>query len=146
VRDMKRRDLEARFGEHQAFLRARLLGLGVRASAVDDAVQDVFEVLVRRFDVYDSRRPFRRWMAGVAPKVARRHRERGSRDPGLLAKDPEASSASDPERRAITMQAHARLESFLSRLSPEQWSVFVLSEIEGLRGTEIAAELDVNRG
>jgi hypothetical protein len=47
VRDTQRRDLEARVGEHQAFLRARLLGLGVRASAVDDAMQDVFEVLVR---------------------------------------------------------------------------------------------------
>jgi RNA polymerase sigma factor (sigma-70 family) len=144
VRDTQRRDLEARLGEHQAFLRARLLGLGVRASAVDDAMQDVFEVLVRRSDAYDSRRPLRRWMAGVARKVARRHRERASKDAVFAVEEPKASSASDPERRAIAMDAHTRLESFLAQLSSEQWSVFVLSEIEGLRGTEIAAELDVN--
>ncbi|MFY0533997.1 RNA polymerase sigma factor [Nannocystis pusilla] len=36
------------------------------------------------------------------------------------------------------------LQAFLGELDPDRWAVFVLSEIEGLRGTEIAAELGVN--
>jgi hypothetical protein len=36
------------------------------------------------------------------------------------------------------------LQRFVDELEPERWSVFVLSEIEGLRGSEIAAELGLN--
>jgi len=51
---------------HQDYLRARLRGLGVSGANLDDAVQDVFEVLIRRIGDYDSRFSLRQWMAGVA--------------------------------------------------------------------------------
>ncbi|HVI03323.1 MAG TPA: sigma-70 family RNA polymerase sigma factor, partial [Enhygromyxa sp.] len=135
--------LETAFAEHYAFVRERLRGLGVAAADLDDATQDVFEVLVRRIADYDPQRPMRAWMAGMARKVARRYRDRGRR--GIVALDERrAASEESPEDRAARAEAWAVLQRFVDELEPERWAVFVLSEIEGLRGSEIAAELGVN--
>jgi RNA polymerase sigma-70 factor (ECF subfamily) len=137
-------DLARACARHEAYLRARLRGLGVADATLDDAVQDVFEVLVRRLGDYDSRFSLRQWMAGVARRIARRHRERASRAPEPIDDDALASGALDPERWTSRQEALTVLRGFLGQLDADRWAVFVLSEIEGLRGTEIAAELDVN--
>lgn len=129
---------------HEAYLRGRLRGLGVPEAGLDDAVQDVFEVLVRRIGAYDRRFSLRQWMAGVARKIARRHRERALRAPGALEEAEMAAPGLDPESWSSRQEALADLQAFLGELDPDRWAVFVLSEIEGLRGTEIAAELGVN--
>lgn len=129
---------------HTEYLRGRLRGLGVGESDLDDAMQDVFEVLVRRIGDYDSRFSLRQWMAGVARKVARRHREREVRAPLVIEEGRLVSLVGDPERMAARSEGIAVLQRFLGGLDEERWAVFVLSEIEGLRGTEIAAELEVN--
>ena len=137
-------DLARACAEHEAYLRARLRGLGVAEASLDDAVQDVFEVLVRRLGDYDNRFSLRQWMAGVARRVARRHRERASRAPEPIDEGAVACARPDPERGASRQEALAVLREFLGQLDADRWAVFVLSEIEGLRGTEIAAELGVN--
>ena len=129
---------------HRDYLRARLRGLGVSEANLDDAVQDVFEVLVRRIGDYDSRFSLRQWMAGVARKVASRHREHERRAPAAVDEARIAAPVPDPEHAAARQQGLAVLQRFLAGLDADRWAVFVLSEIEGLRGTEIAAELDVN--
>ena len=136
--------LQQAFSEHEGFVRKRLRGLGVPARSLDDATQDVFEVLVRRIGDYDPERPLVPWMAGVARKVAKRHREREQRQPLALVVEPTDSHRTDPERRAMTEDARHKLDRFLGRLTAEQWEVFVLSELEGLKGTEISEELGVN--
>ncbi|MEM6996266.1 MAG: sigma-70 family RNA polymerase sigma factor [Myxococcota bacterium] len=138
------RTLEHAFTQHEGFVRNRLRGLGVPTELLDDATQDVFEVLVRRIADYDPARPFVPWMSGVARKVARKHRDRAHRRPVELVRELATAERSDPERAAMTDEARQQFERFLGRLTPEQWEVFVLSEVEGLRGTEIAAELEVN--
>lgn len=139
-----REDLSDACVRHEAYLRGRLRGLGVAESGLDDAVQDVFEVLVRRIGDYDPRFSLRQWMAGVARRIARRHRERDRRVPEAIDEETVASTLLDPERWASQQEALAGLREFLNALDRDRWAVFVLSEIEGLRGTEIAAELGVN--
>ena len=127
---------------HRAFVRERLRGLGVAPSDLDDAAQDVFIVLVRRIADYDPDRPMRHWLAGIARRVARRYRERSRT---VVPFDPErATLDADLDDHVRRAEARQVLEAFLSTLDPERWAVFVLAEIEGLRGTEIAAELGVN--
>lgn len=134
----------AGLSHHAAYLRARLRGLGVAESNLDDAMQDVFEVLVRRIGDFDARFSLQQWMAGVARKVARRHREQGLRAPVAVDEGRLVASVGDPERSAARGQGLRVLQRFLDGLDEDKWAVFVLSEIEGLRGTEIAAELEVN--
>lgn len=135
--------IEAAFAEHRAFVRERLRGLGVAAADLDDATQDVFEVLVRRIADHDPNRPIRAWMAGMARKVARRYRDHGRR--AVVPLDERAGPDDSPEDRAAQAEAWRVLQGFVETLEPERWSVFVLSEIEGLRGSEIAAELGINQ-
>jgi RNA polymerase sigma-70 factor (ECF subfamily) len=131
------------FAGHYAFVRGRLHGLGVSAGQLDDATQNVFEVFLRRVANYDPDRPLRNWLAGIARRVARRHRDGAV--PGVLALDESraVAPAPTPEHRAELREQWAILEAFLGRLDHDRWEVFVLSEIEGLRGTEIAVELGV---
>ena len=136
--------LQQAFAAHEGFVRKRLSGLGVPARALDDATQDVFEVLVRRIADYDPERPLVPLMAGVARKVAKRHREREQRQPLALVAEPTDSRRADPERAAMAEDARRKFDRFLARLTAEQWEVFVLSELEGLKGTEISEELGVN--
>lgn len=145
----RRSALDRAAREHDAYLRRRLLALGVPPRRIDDATQDVLEVLARRIDDYDERYSFRQWMTGVARRVARRHRERAGREPvSLGAREPravaEGSAEGDPEEVARLREARAVLDAFLDSLDRERWAVFVRAEIDGLRGTEIAAELGLN--
>jgi RNA polymerase sigma-70 factor (ECF subfamily) len=126
--------------QHAAFVRTRLRRLGVPADALDDATQDVFEVLVRRIAEHDPERPLRAWLSGIARHVARRHYER----PRFPPEPPQRELDLSPEERAARAQAWGLLERFVGELEPERWSVFVLSEIEGLRASEIARELGQN--
>ena len=87
--------------QHVAFLRGRMWALGVPEPAVDDAVQDVLEVLLRRIDDYDDRYSLRQWMSGVARKIAKRHREKGA--PGQVI-DLLAGAHSDPERTVFNRE------------------------------------------
>jgi RNA polymerase sigma-70 factor (ECF subfamily) len=137
-------DPAAAFAEHHAFIRGRLRGLGVAEADLDDAAQDVFEVLVRRIADYDEQYAVRGWMAGMARRVARRYRERGKR--AVVPIDEERVVASEgPEEQLARGEAWRVLREFLDELDPDRWAVFVLSEVEGLRGSEIAAELGVNQ-
>ncbi len=135
--------LATAYAEHSEFLRSRLRALGVATADLDDATQDVFEVLVRRIADYDPSLPLRNWLAGIARRVARRYRERGARTVVPFA-DVKPSEAPSPELAAAQAEARETLARFLKTLDRERWEVFVLSEIEGLRGSEIAELLDLN--
>ncbi len=128
--------------EHRGFVRARLRRLGVERSDLDDATQDVFEVLARRIGTYDPTRGSpRAYLSGIARRVAARYR-RLPEDTSY--EDVVQDSRGDPERAVARAQAWAVLERFLDRLDQDRWTVFVLSEIEELSGPEIAAELSIN--
>lgn len=120
-----------------------MVAMGVPAGSVDDAAHDVLEILVRRIEDYDDRYSLRQWMSGVARRVAKTHRQRAARE-RIELPEIEAGPRSNPERHTKSREDAALLDRFLEELDPDKWAVFVLSEIEGLRGSEIAAEIDVN--
>lgn len=128
--------------EHRGFVRARLRRLGVGSPDLEDATQDVFEVLARRIGTYDpTRGSSRAYLSGIARRVAAKYR-RLPEDTSY--EDVVQDYRGDPERAVARAQAWAVLERFLDRLDQDRWTVFVLSEIEELSGPEIAAELSIN--
>ena len=128
------------YGEHFGFVWRSLRALGVPAAMADDAAQDVFIVVHRRLEDYDARAPMRAWLFGIARNVARRHRERAYRDPGLhLVGEGRALEDTMQLREAATL-----VERFLDSLDDDQRAVFVLAQLEGLTAPEIAEALGVN--
>jgi RNA polymerase sigma-70 factor (ECF subfamily) len=114
----------------------RLKGPG---TDVDDLLQEVFVVALRKSRALGQARSPRAWLFGVAVKIAATHRRR-ARLRRLFSLD----SADEPHARGgpaeSLEQAEARrtLLAVLDRLSEKKRSVFVLFELEGLSGEEIA--------
>jgi len=137
--------LEEVYRRHFAFVWRSLLRLGIPRSAVEDVAQDVFLVVRRRLVDYDPSRSLPAWLFGIVRRVAsewRRSTGRAQRRLDLLPPPPEGEGA---DRSAELGEAAEFVRRFLGELDEDWRMVFVLSELEGLSGTEIAEALAMNR-
>jgi RNA polymerase sigma-70 factor (ECF subfamily) len=137
--------LEHVYRDHFAFVWRSLLRLGIPRSSVEDVAQDVFLVVRRRLVDYDPSRSLPAWLFGIVRRVAsewRRSTGRAQRRLDLLPPPPAGESA---DRSAELGEAAELVRRFLAELDEDWRMVFVLSELEGLSGTEIADALALNR-
>lgn len=117
--------------------------LGGRSADVEDLTQDVFLVVRRKLGDFDGRN-MRGWMYRIAQRTVRDHRRRawfrrvflggGALPEGQETEDPNETPAELLERR----QAEVLLLGMLSQMSEVRRSTFILFEIEGYTGEEIA--------
>jgi RNA polymerase sigma-70 factor (ECF subfamily) len=136
---------EALFQAQYGFVWRCITRLGVPDEAVEDAVQEVFITAYRRRDSYDNRRSARAWLAGIARRVAYRHRrstERRARRRKAVAEV--ALPSEDLDRWIERREADAFLQQFLDRLDPDKREMFVLCDLEGIPGLDAARALGVN--
>ena len=136
---------EAIYLEHHAFVGRCVLRLGVEPAGVDDARQDVFLTAFRRLHTYAGHASIRAWLAGIARRVAWRHRRTRQRHErrvdALGSVTPELISLDDWVR---TREARAVLDAFVEALDPPKREAFVLCELEGLSAREAATATGVN--
>jgi RNA polymerase sigma-70 factor (ECF subfamily) len=136
-------DVLAMYRAHGEFLRRLLLRFGVRESDVDDLLQDVFVVALRRQADFQGRSTVRTWLCGIALRVATGHvnRRRFREILGLSGKavvEPMTDESGDPQRLIEKAEARRDVQEILDKLSPKKRAVLVLFEIEQLSGEEIA--------
>ncbi len=131
---------------YAGMVQGALVKLGVEPSALEDASQEVFLVLARRFSDYDPQRSVASWLWGIARGVASTHRRSARRRHRLLAAvaTVEPCASPGPEDAAAAAEARRMMHAFLGSLDEDKCAVFVLAELEGRSGPEIAARLDVN--
>jgi RNA polymerase sigma-70 factor (ECF subfamily) len=134
----------ALYQQHAGLVRRALRQLGVAPASLDDAVQDVFVVLHRRIDEYERDRSLKNWLWGIARGVASGYRRSERRRDRLHATLPAPEGPGLPERGVARREAADILDDFLGSLDADKCAVFVLSELEGRRGPEIAEQLQVN--
>jgi RNA polymerase sigma-70 factor (ECF subfamily) len=136
------------YDEHAAFVWRSLRRLGVPPGSLDDATQDVFVVVHRKLSSFEGRSSVRSWLFGIVVHVSRtlRRTSRRKRDDaraegdeleGLAALDERTDPALSAERR----EAIRVLYELLDALDDERREVFVMAELEGLTGAEIAEAL-----
>src|SRR5688572_4620406 len=135
---------------HAGFVWRVLRSLGVPDEALDDLVHDVFLVVHRRLGEFDGRAAMTSWLYGIARGVAANHR-RGSKrrqnhHRGLgswltLIQTSAQTKGSPTSVEAV--DAADLVERFLGELDPAKREVFVLSELEGMSGVEIADALGI---
>ena len=133
-------DLRSLFLEHYGSIWRLLRRLGVDATALDDAAQEVFWVAARRLEDIrpGSERPF---LYGVALRVASNERRRRRSSPVLTSVDqlPQLSDGQpSPEDHLEHRRARELLDHVLDQLAPDLCTVFVLFELEGLEVRQIA--------
>ncbi len=134
------------YRQRVAYVYRLLLRFGVPTAEVEDATQEVFMIVHRRLPEFDADRgTIKTWLFALARGVAANRRRRVERRLRLLP--PAPSSATDagptPEQTTGDRELLAMVGAFLSALPEAQRVVFELSEIDGLRGPEIAAALGV---
>lgn len=126
------------FDEVSRWVRA----LGARPSECDDLVQDVFLVVHRRLESFDGQN-VAGWLYQIARHKVRDHRRlqwikhlfgRSS----VPLTDAMFQTEQGPLQELETKRKRELLEQLLDTLSTDQRSAFVLFEIEGKSGEEIA--------
>jgi RNA polymerase sigma factor (sigma-70 family) len=139
---------EALYADHYDFLWRCALRLGAEPKDVEDIVQEVFMIALRRYDqtqfTSDGARPST-WLFAILHNVLRNHARGERRRRARL----EAVAVSEQTRVVSDLQAKTSLglrllDEFLADLDPDRRTVFVLADLEGMRGPEIAHALKLN--
>jgi len=131
--------LGAVFRAHSARVARLASRLGGPRIEVEDVVQDVFLVLARREPVFENEAALAAWLGRTTAHVVRNHRRRAWFRRVLLGAEEPVSSYPSAletiERRRATAVVYEILDAM-----PERHRVpFVLFELEGMSGEEIAA-------
>lgn len=132
------RGFRAVYREHYGFVWAVVRRLGVPTALVDDALQDTFVVAYRRREEFagESIRP---WLYGIARGIASNYRRSAQRSARKHRAIAQASTRST--RSAESQVVLHDLDRFLGDLSARDRELFVLSEVEGFTGPELASAL-----
>ena len=122
--------------------------LGAPAARADDIAQEVFLVAARRLSDIDPSRE-RAFLIGVTVRLTANVRRAVSAKAELVDElnfERHADPSPQPDELLDQMRLRAVLDEILSSLPADQREVFVLSEIEGLSGPEVAAALGLPIG
>jgi RNA polymerase sigma factor (sigma-70 family) len=137
-----RRSFERLYREHFAFVWAAARGFGVPPAALEDATQDVFITAYRKLDGLRTDTSPRGWLYGVTRRVASRYRRgmaRRARRRAAYANEPRLASA-EPQ---AGHDARQWLRRALRELDPLQRETFLMAELLGMSGPEIAEQQGV---
>jgi RNA polymerase sigma-70 factor (ECF subfamily) len=135
------------YDAHAVFVARALQSLGVRAVDVGDVTQRVFLVAHFKLNSFEGRSTVAAWLYAICRRVASGYR-RASRRRREQTIDPRdldlcvGALASSPETRDDVRRASL----ILGKLRPCDARIFVLFEVEGLLGAEIAGLLGLTEG
>jgi RNA polymerase sigma-70 factor (ECF subfamily) len=132
----------------------RFMGrLGVPSEALEDATQDVFTAVFRRWDDFRGQSTRRTWVLGFVPRVASAYRRRlRKRHEPVLEQDSSAGSAfdeasgraeHDPFESTARREATRLVRSFLDGLPDKDRQLFVLVDLEDASVVEAAGILEL---
>ena len=137
-------DFRAVFESESAYVWHSLRHLGVRDADLEDLTHDVLITAYRRFDDFDTTRPIRPWLFGIALRLAWRYRQRaGHRLEVLDDRVDPVDDAPGPDRRLEARQDGELVLAALDRIGLEHKAVLVMHEIDGVAVTEIAVALEI---
>ncbi len=140
------------YEEHFGFAWRNLRRLGVPLASVDDAVQDVFLVVFRRWADFEGRSSVRTWLFGIVLRVARDYRKSASRrarrllffDDIRVEHGPSDPDTEDPHTLMERGEATRLLSELLGTLEENRRALFILVELEQMTVPEAASALGLN--
>lgn len=140
-----RLNLEELYRHHYAVLYCHALRLGVHPNDVEDRLQDTFLAAQRGLENFEGRSSPLTWLVGILRNTVCSTRTREERRRRKHANYEHVVLFAEPHHSAETQLAVRLLSDFLMSTNPERRKVFVLADIEGWKGREIAAALKINQ-
>lgn len=140
---------EELYDQNFDFIWRTLRRLGVSASDLPDATQEVFVVVHRQLGAFEGRAKVTTWLFKIALRVARDRRRRAHvrRElPGSDVLETIADPCDDVTARLERRDDLALFDAALEGLDLEQRAVFTLFELEGMTGQGIAELLEIPLG
>lgn len=128
------------YDEHIDAVWRLLERLGVPASAIEDAAQDVFVIAHRRMSDFRGESTLKTWVTGITLRVAKDHRRSQSRR-GRLEPIEEAlhlEATGRPDEQAAANESLKQVLRLTEQLEENQRLVFTLVEFEGFTVPEVA--------
>ena len=111
--------------------------LGARPSEVEDLAQEVFIALRRSWSRYDSSRPLRPYLFGVAFRVVSMQRRKGRREAVFASLEiRDGGPGPDEQTRGMVLRA-------LERIPLRRRAVLVMHDLEEAPMAQIAATLSI---
>ncbi|AKU97742.1 RNA polymerase sigma factor RpoE [Labilithrix luteola] len=144
-------ELDTLFRENAPFIARSLRRLGVPASDVQDALQEVFVVAARKLDLI-TEGSGRAFLYSTAIRVASNARRSGRRAQSLRDEaihegvQLDVDVAPNAEEIVGRLQARAMLDAVLETMSDDMRAVFTLYELEEMTIAEISSLLGVPIG
>jgi RNA polymerase sigma-70 factor (ECF subfamily) len=138
-------DLETVYRREFDFVWRNLRRLGVSAGALDDATQKVFLIVHRRLAELDVDARLRGWLFQIVRRVA--HDERRatlSRRTDDVEIDPVGNDRDRPDVALDLKDAARLLHEILAEMDESRRDTFILSDLEGCTGPEIAEATSTN--
>jgi len=121
--------------------------------AAQDLVQEVFLRVHRARGLYDSSRPFRPWLFGIAVNARRDLAKSWAwklarRTERLLegGREPEAPASAAPTAAAEANELGARLREEMAALPEDQRQAILLHDLNGLTAAEVGELMDAPLG
>ena len=136
-------DLDALYRAHFNTLFRTARALGVSEAQLDDVVQEVFIVALRKHQAFEGRSSPKTWLTGILVNLVR-NRRRLVKRPTDHQVDALVEPAADPELTVARGQARDRVLAVLAALPDEQREVWALTELEAMTAAEIAEALDIS--
>jgi RNA polymerase sigma-70 factor (ECF subfamily) len=132
------------YSEHFEFVWRSLRRLGVSLEYLDDAVQDVFIVSLRRQHEFMGQSSQRTWLFGIATNVTHEYRRKAQRA-ALNTPVPDSYRANDPSplEQAANGEELRLIDTLLQSLDEPKRHDFILAELEQMSAPEIATALGI---
>ncbi len=118
--------------------------LGAPPQDIEDLAHDLFVVVYRHLSDYDSTRPLRPWLFGIAVRVVADFRRSPRNVREVLGDTREPVDATPtPHERLEGAEARAVLMKALDGLDLDRRAVFVMHELDEIAVPEIASSLAI---
>lgn len=113
----------------------------------EDAVQDAMVAAAEHLDSFRGEGSLRAWLARMVANACNRKRRGRKNDPALHVTDePLPADINGPERDAMHREIAREVTDALLSETPEDRAIFLLAELEGWKGPEIADAMGFSHG
>jgi RNA polymerase sigma-70 factor (ECF subfamily) len=125
---------------HASAIRSALRRYGGSRMPVEDGLQEVFELAVRK---YDGARPPDAWLLTAAFNVAQNWRRKAQHAREVAGLDADAEDDATPDYWFTLAERRRGIHATIDTLDEEDREVFILAEIESMPLATIAATLNL---
>jgi RNA polymerase sigma-70 factor (ECF subfamily) len=130
------------FQKELAYIYRTLRRLGTAPAEVEDLAQDVFLALRRSWAQYDSTRPLRPYLFGIAFRIASAHQRKSRREVAFGVVDID-DAAPGPDDVLQTKQARALVLAALERIPLPRRAVLIMRDLDEVPVDEVASVLAI---